>query len=190
MEICIVTNDNVIARCLCLELEEAGFLCEQKDMPCGDALLNIIDLDAYNGEIPPGSIGFSYNDACKSLVPHFLPRPISVSALISTVSERVSKNSFKSDATALTLEKSSRKIRTPQGEVRLSEKELALLLKLKSVETLSREEAILLFGDGDSNVVDVYMHYLRKKLKAVCPYDVIKSKRGEGYSLVYEIKSV
>ena len=58
MEICIVTNDNVIARCLCLELEEAGFLCEQKDMPCGDALLNIIDLDAYNGEIPPGSIGF------------------------------------------------------------------------------------------------------------------------------------
>ena len=190
MEICIVTTDRIIARFLMLELKEAGFLCEQNDAPKSDSALNIIDLDTYSGEVLQNSIGFSYSDAYKHAVPCFLPRPISVSTLISTVSERISKGNSRSEVTTLILEKSTRKIKSNQGEVRLSEKEFALLLKLCTVETLSREEAVVLFGDGDSNVVDVYMHYLRKKLKTVCPYDVIKSKRGEGYSLIYDIKTV
>ena len=190
MEICIVTNDNVLARFLQLELKEAGFMCEKDDAPSTDAALNIIDLDSYHGEILQNSIGFSYNDSFKNVVPCFLPRPISILSLISTVSERISKSQARNDVSAITLEKSTRRIKSSLGEVRLSEKELALLLKLKSIETLSREDAVVLFGDGDSNVVDVYMHYLRKKLKTVCPYDVIKSKRGEGYSLIYEISVV
>lgn len=190
MDICIVTTDNVLARFLMLELREAGFSAERSDAPDSRARLAICDLDSFSGEIPEGAIGFSYDESRRRLVNLFLHRPISAEALISAVTERLAPDSKKEDVRALTLATATRKIITADGEVRLSEKELALLKKLCETPLLSRAEASVIFGEGESNVVDVYMHYLRKKLKTVCPYEVIRAKRSEGYSLVYPVEFI
>lgn len=182
MGICIVTNDNVLARFLILELAEAGFAAEQALLPNDKAGLNIIDLDFSKEPFDGDFIGFSYGDAAKSKC-RFLPRPISVPLLITAVSEMLMPEKTVKEAKTVILEKASRKIKTDAGEVRLSEKETSLLVKLCEASTLSREAAAEIFGGGESNVVDVYIHYLRKKLKKICPFEIILSKRGEGYAL-------
>lgn len=190
MDICIVTKDSVLARFLILELAETGFSAEQREVPDEIARLTICDLDNYAGDIPSGAIGFSYNDTRAGEVDRFLHRPISISALKDTVAEYFAPVHESSISRNLTLEKATRKVKANDATVRLSEKELSLLLKLCEVPMLKREDAAILFGEGESNVVDVYMHYLRKKLKTVCPYDAIKSKRGVGYSLILPVNIV
>ena len=44
-------------------------------------------------------------------------------------------------------------------------------------------DAAALFGSAAGNVVDVYACYLRKKLAAVIPGEVICARRGAGYAL-------
>ncbi|MBR5538805.1 MAG: winged-helix domain-containing protein [Clostridia bacterium] len=189
MDICIVTNDSLLARFLILELFEAGFSSEQAHSFSSETRLNIVDLDFCKEEPPSGSIGFSYSDAQSKRVSCFIPRPIGVQTLLSAVKERLLPDK-KAKALGISVSVSTRKATADSKDVRLSEKELALLLMLKKTPLLSREDAAKLFEDADSNVVDVYMHYLRRKLKKICPYDVIKSKRGEGYSLIYPIELV
>ncbi len=184
MEICIVTNDSVLARFIILELAEAGFSAEQSDSPRNDARLNIFDLDSFSEHLTEPSVGFSCSDSAAKRVKHFLHRPISVPALINIVTDVLTPQGTKrQEERVLTLEKASRKVKTSIGTVRLSEKELTLLLKLCDTHILSREAAEEIFGGCESNVVDVYVHYLRKKLKKICPYEIILSKRGEGYAL-------
>ncbi len=187
MDICIVTNDDVLARFLTLELIEAGFSAVQGAAPSGEARLNIYDLDYFTDEADDADIGFSYSDSGARRVNSFLPRPINTVALLNLVKKKLSP-ATEANVNTVTVDKSTRRVRTDRGEVRLSEKELALLLLLCDTKTLSYEKAGSVFGDGESNVVNVYMHYLRKKLKSVCPYDVISSKRAEGFSLVYPIE--
>jgi len=187
MDICIITNDEVLARSLIIELSEAGFSAFQSTRPSSEVKLNVYDLDFFTEEIQDADAGFSYTDANSKRVRSFLPRPISAYALISVAKEKLAPESDKPPR-GITVEKSSRKARTSSGEVRLSEKELALLMLLCESKVLSYEKAGKVFGDGESNIVNVYMHYLRKKLKSVCPYDVIESKRSEGFSLIYPIE--
>ena len=187
MDICIVTNDDVLARFLILELSEAGFSAVQSTHKNDETKLNIYDLDFFTEEISKESIGFSYSDASQKRVQCFLPRPISAAALTNAVKEKLAPRAD-THVSVITVEKSSRKAKTDKGEVRLSEKELALLMLLCDEKVLSHEKAGTVFGDGESNIVNVYMHYLRKKLKSVCPYDVIESKRSAGYSLIYPIE--
>ena len=189
MDICIVTGDSILARFLILELSEAGFSSGQASSLVPEAKLHIVDLDFYKEDLPSGCIGFSYSDALSKRVSCFLSRPISVQTLLSTVKEKLipDKNA---KTNSIAVNESTRKATTESGEIRLSEKELALLLMLTKTPLLTRDDAAKLFGDGDSNVVDVYMHYLRRKLKKICPYDTIQSKRGDGYSLIYPIELV
>lgn len=76
---------------------------------------------------------------------------------------------------------------TYRGEkIALSKKEYALLALLieKKGEALSRGEAAeKIFGGGDSNVVDVYVKYLRRKIDEKFGVRLIKSVRGEGYAV-------
>ena len=183
MEICVVTNDALLARFLILELAEAGFTAEQHADFSSEAKLCLCDLDYFTGEIPPDAIGFSYDEDKHRRVQSFLHRPIDTEKLRELVAKRLSTPRGPADRSLLTVYKVSRRVKTALGEASLSEKELALLLALCAVPLLKRTDAIKLFGDGESNVVDVYMHYLRKKLKKVCPGSVIEAKRGEGYAL-------
>lgn len=179
MDICIVTADASLARFLTLELTEAGYTACVSDTPTA-ARLCLCDLDHYTGELPENTVGFSYDGSKQRRVATFLPRPVLVEALLDAVRERMHPAQG-GEAPCLTAERATRRVRSGGSSVRLSEKEFALLERLWACDLLTREDAADIFGGGDSNVVDVYMHYLRKKLKTVCPYDVIGAKRGRGY---------
>lgn len=183
MEICVVTKDALLARFLTLELAEAGFAAEARETVAESARLYLCDLDSFTGEVPENTIGFSYDENKHRRVQAFLHRPIHAEELRKAVAKRLLPDMPGGELLILTVDRTTRRVKAGRNEVRLSEKELALLEKLCAVSLLTRETAAGIFGDGDSNVVDVYMHYLRKKLKTVCPYDVIESKRGEGYRL-------
>jgi two-component system OmpR family response regulator len=89
----------------------------------------------------------------------------------------------------LTLDPVSRSVRRGVTDVVLSPKEFALLHELmrRSGEVLSRTyliEHVWDFAyDGGSNVVDVYIRYLRDKVDRPFGRDTIRTVRGAGYRL-------
>ena len=182
MDICVVTNDAVIARFIELELREIGYFTEAAEDFKEGAKLYICDLD-YLNDVPHGVIGFSYDEGKQKCVQTFLRRPIDTLKLRDAVSKKLASAYVKNDRAFLEIDRSTRMVSTSEGEVRLSKKELALMLLLYEKELVTREDGGEIFGEGESNVVDVYIHYLRKKLVLVCDTDPIKSKRGEGYYL-------
>ncbi|GLW09263.1 DNA-binding response regulator [Microtetraspora sp. NBRC 13810] len=89
----------------------------------------------------------------------------------------------------LTLDPSTRSVRRGATEIRLSAKEFALLQELmrRPGEVLSRTfliEHVWDFAyDGGSNIVDVYVRYLRDKVDRPFGRDTIRTVRGAGYRL-------
>ena len=75
----------------------------------------------------------------------------------------------------------------PGGEVALAPREATLLASFLAPpnETLSREklaaEAWDTAFETRTNHVDVYVNYLRKKLAALGPSELLQTVRGEGY---------
>ena len=70
----------------------------------------------------------------------------------------------------------------------MSKKEFALLSLLveRKGSIVSREDAAALFGGDGSNVVDVYVKYLREKLDEHFGVKIISSVRGKGYTIKSE----
>jgi two-component system OmpR family response regulator len=89
----------------------------------------------------------------------------------------------------LTLDPAEHRVARGDIEVRLTAKEFALLeyLMRRAGEVLSRTrliEHVWDFGyDGDSNVVDVYVRYLRDKIDRPFGRASIQTIRGSGYRL-------
>jgi two-component system, OmpR family, response regulator len=89
----------------------------------------------------------------------------------------------------LTLDPVSRVVRRGEVEVSLSPKEFALLQELmrRPGEALSRSyliDHVWDFAyDGGSNVVDVYIRYLRDKVDRPFGRETIRTVRGAGYRL-------
>jgi two-component system, OmpR family, response regulator len=89
----------------------------------------------------------------------------------------------------LTLDPAEHRVARGDIEVRLTAKEFALLeyLMRRAGEVLSRTRLIEHawdFGyDGDSNVVDVYVRYLRDKIDRPFGRSSIETIRGSGYRL-------
>jgi len=88
----------------------------------------------------------------------------------------------------LELDPVARKVRRGKREIKLSPKELGLLqlLMRHAGETISRRELLQeSWGtqETDSNLVDVYVNYLRKKIDAGYPQKLIYTVRGSGYRL-------
>jgi two-component system, OmpR family, response regulator len=89
----------------------------------------------------------------------------------------------------LTLDPAEHRVARGDIQVRLTAKEFALLeyLMRRAGEVLSRTrliEHVWDFGyDGDSNVVDVYVRYLRDKIDRPFGRSSIETIRGSGYRL-------
>src|SRR5215813_5136010 len=88
----------------------------------------------------------------------------------------------------LELDPVARKVRRGAREIKLSPKELGLLQLLMRYagETISRRELLQeSWGtqETDSNLVDVYVNYLRKKIDAPNSEKLIHTVRGSGYRL-------
>ena len=61
--------------------------------------------------------------------------------------------------------------------------QLLLLLAQAGGETVDREELFELFETQKGNIVDVYVHHLRKSLEEPFGIRLIRTVRGKGYSL-------
>jgi two-component system OmpR family response regulator len=89
----------------------------------------------------------------------------------------------------LALDPASHRVTRGSAAVELTGKEFALLeyLMRRPGEVVSRTqilEHVWDFGfDGDSNVVDVYIRYLRQKVDRPFGQDTIETVRGSGYRL-------
>ena len=181
MNICVVTNDMRLARFIILELEEAGYTATHGEIT-HSADLYICDLDCLE-TVPDNCIGFSLYEEKREKVSTFLQRPIDAKKLINAISKRFDFIPNSERLMQIEINKASREAKTELGKIRLSEKEIALLKALCKTPILSREDGAKIFGDADSNVVDVYIYYLRKKLAKIYNGNTVKSMRGKGYSL-------
>jgi DNA-binding response OmpR family regulator len=119
----------------------------------------------------------------------YLPKPFAFEELLARVRLRL-RSGRKPEAAVLkagelTLDLRTRRARIADREVELSARQFALteLLLRHPGEVLSREEILShvwgIDDDPGSNVVDVYIRYLRQKLGA----ELIETVRGMGYRL-------
>lgn len=89
----------------------------------------------------------------------------------------------------LTLDPATRRVQRAGKEIRLTAREFALLQFLveHAGEVISRARIVEAVWDQDyetfSNVVDVYVRYLRAKIDEPFPRRLIQTVRGAGYSL-------
>lgn len=89
----------------------------------------------------------------------------------------------------LTLDPRTRSVRRGDTDIRLSPKEFELLRELmrRPDEVLSRSHLIEHIWDfayqGGSNIVDVYIRYLRDKVDRPFARDTIRTVRGAGYRI-------
>jgi DNA-binding response OmpR family regulator len=88
----------------------------------------------------------------------------------------------------LELDPAARKVHRAKREIKLSPKELDLLqlLMRRPGETVTRQQLLLeCWGtqETDSNLVDVYVNYLRKKIDSFGTDKLIHTIRGAGYRL-------
>ncbi len=181
MDICVITNDARLARFIVLELCDAGYTAVH-GTESDKAKLCICDLDCIE-DLPDGCVGFSYDESKRELVRDFLKRPIDAGRLRSIAAKRLADTPLQSKSIWIEASKNTRKLKSDSGEVRLSEKEFALFELLCKSGTVSREEGAKVFGEQGGNIVDVYVHYLRKKLAKICDGETVKPRRGIGYSL-------
>lgn len=89
----------------------------------------------------------------------------------------------------LTLDRATREVRRGDTAIELTAKEFALLefLMRHPNQVLSRDRIIeKVWGyesDAPPNVVDIYIHFLRRKIDHGFPKPLIRSVRGVGYKL-------
>ena len=123
----------------------------------------------------------------------YLTKPYAFEELLARIRALARRNSTeKSDiltAGSLSVELSSKRVMREEQEILLSAKEFALLETLirHKGQVLSRaqlENQVWDFGfEGGSNIVDVYIRYLRRKVDDPFEKKLIHTIRGAGYVL-------
>lgn len=148
----------------------------------------ILMLTAKDGE-------YDEADAFDMGADDFLRKPFSVVVLVARIKSlmrRGKARSAKLSFSDLSLEPSTKVARRGDVEIALTPREYALLeYFLYNAGNVLTKDMLLerIWGldyVGSSNVVEVYVAYLRKKLEAVPGKACIKTVRGQGYQLVGE----
>jgi two-component system OmpR family response regulator len=126
----------------------------------------------------------------------YLSKPFTFSELFARLRALVRRGAHARPAVLrtgdLALDPATRRVTRGAVVVELTAKELALLefFMRRPGEVLTRSqiiEHVWDFGyDGDSNVVDVYVRYLREKIDRPFRRDTIETVRGSGYRLRYQ----
>ena len=146
---------------------------------------------------------FGYPEALESVSPKIaagyrvFPRPFLMEAFLSSFFEKSDEAEFgirpakrrKSAADALILNEATHTVSYKRQKVELTGREFALLLHLvkHKGETVTRASAAGAVwgkdGGADTNIVDVYVRYLREKLDEKFGIKIISTVRGEGYTI-------
>ncbi len=167
-------------------------------MPKVDGLTVLRKLRAQNNPVPV--LLLTARDAVTDRVAgldagadDYLTKPFDFSELTARIRALLRRNSSeKSDtlkAADLTMELSKRRVTRGGKEIDLSSREFSLLESLMRHKgaVLSRsqlENQVWDYGfEGGSNIVDVYIRYLRKKIDDPFEVKLIHTVRGAGYTL-------
>jgi DNA-binding response OmpR family regulator len=123
----------------------------------------------------------------------YLVKPFAVPELLSRVRALLRRAYQRKDPLLriadLEIDTARREARRGGQDIALTPKEYALLalLALRSGETVSREEIRTHLydfrSDNDSNVIDVYIGYLRRKIEADGQVRLLHTRRGHGWIL-------
>jgi two-component system OmpR family response regulator len=123
----------------------------------------------------------------------YLTKPFSLAELLARLRALIRRGGVERPAVLragdLTLDPTTHTVRRASTDIELTAKEFALLeyLMRHVGEVLSRTRLIEHVWDfayeGDSNVVDVYVRYLRNKIDRPFGRDSIETVRGSGYRL-------
>ena len=125
------------------------------------------------------------------------PRPFPIASFLSSFFEKSEDDEFgvrpakkrKSAADALILNEATHTVSYKRQKAELTGREFALLMHLvkHKGETVTRASAAQAVwgkdGGTDTNVVDVYVRYLREKLDEKFGIKIISTVRGEGYTI-------
>jgi DNA-binding winged helix-turn-helix (wHTH) protein len=125
------------------------------------------------------------------------PRPFLVTSFLSSFFEKSDEAEFglrpakrrKSAADSLILNETAHTVSYKRQTAELTGREFALLLHLvkHKGETVTRASAAQAVwgkdGGTDTNIVDVYIRYLREKLDEKFGIKIISTVRGEGYTI-------
>ncbi len=124
----------------------------------------------------------------------YITKPFSFEELMARIKSVLRRYQHSSDTLLinnLTLDLLERKIKNPEGtEVLLTDKEFALIRTLinQKGKVISREKLCkLVWGlnfDPHTNICDVTIKNLRKKLKEITDEEIVLTVYGEGYTLV------
>jgi len=123
----------------------------------------------------------------------YLVKPFFIGELLSRLKALVRRAYRQEDATLrvgdLVVDTNARRVEHAGREVHLTAREYALLeyLARRNGQVVTRteiwEHVYESYGGSESNVVDVYVGYLRRKLQASGGPPLIHTKRGQGYIL-------
>lgn len=192
----VIATDPLYARLLELELEGLGLINAKNggdyqilaaegmcEMPSYRRLRAAIFVDC-------GLLGAAMPEQVRLLM---LTKPFSITELrnfVKDVCEGEDDGTYAENQLIISEEDSSVTFR--DATVKLTRKEFALLayLHARPGETVSRTELLReLWNDNsgkDTNVVDVYVRFLRSKLDEPLGLRLIRAVRGEGYVYAYD----
>lgn len=185
----ILSNDAVMKRAITLLLPECDFT---EDASSPHSML-IFDLDSTDSEVcnleeEKSVIFITRGETAPeiSAKSRILRRPFRNREFVSAVSELSNGTGKAQKSKELKLcsgDGGDFKAYFGEESVALTKAEYRLLAALleKNGEPLSRAEAAEFFDDTDTNVLDVYISYLRKKLKKLRGAPEISTLRGIGY---------
>lgn len=126
----------------------------------------------------------------------YLVKPFALTELLARVRSRTRQRygvkSPEIEIGDLTINTLTKRVSINGLEVKLTSREYSLLeyLAVRSGEVVSRQDiwdhVYEYYENASSNTVDVYVGYLRKKLKSASPHRYLHTRRGHGYLLEYE----
>lgn len=193
----VIASDKLYERLLKLELERLGLT----EAPEGSKDYQVLAAEGLC-ELPPqrrlkaaifidcGLLAAAMPEQVRVLL---LERPFALAELrsfVTDVIERVDDKVYEENNLVISEEDMS--VSFKEATVKLTPREFALLcyLHARPGETISRTELLQnLWHDEnarDTNVVDVYVRFLRQKLDEPLGLRLIRAVRGEGYVYAYE----
>lgn len=170
MKVLVVSNDEMFGRAISIEIAESGYLSDFSKKIEGGYDIYIIDEDSVSSsKINMPKVTFSRVDGQAHLV-----RPFLIENLLEAIKKASEKQDGEFD-------------KNRYEHIQLTEKErklLDLLLDHRgcavSVDEISR---VVWEKEVNSNIVNVYIRYLREKLEGDSDRRIIFTVRGKGYKI-------
>jgi hypothetical protein len=194
-QVLIISKDAVFARLLLLELQLLHRSCRVLEKPEAGMQAELILLDLDSAQAPSTEcygrmIGFTRHTGLFSVDAQrqcsmVLHRPFEMQLLRQEVLSQSTQAMPSAIRETLLLDGEEKNALFGERRVALSPKEakvLSILLKNRGTP-VSRALLSQCIGESESNKVDVYICFLRRKIEELCGSNLITTVRGKGYCI-------